>query len=214
MRSLDRMAAIGEFAASLAHEIRTPLTAIRGSVELLNNEKGFEEQTRKLFGLVIKESDRLNRTVTDFLTYARPPRAKLERVVVSQVLEEAISFQESCRPSKNGRRVKRHFKDGSLTISADRHQLFEMFGNLTANALDAIGESGELEVSLVGPGGHCTLLSGERRKNRENEIAIVFRDNGKAIESSNPSIPRSPTAPGSVFPSSGASSTCTGERSK
>jgi two-component system sensor histidine kinase PilS (NtrC family) len=181
MRSLDRMAAIGEFASSLAHEIRTPLTAIRGSVELLNREEGFSENTKRLFGLVIKESDRLNRTVTDFLTYARPPKTKLEHIHLAKVLEEAITFQESCLPSKNGRKIKKHIKNGSLMVSADRHQLFEMFGNLTANALDAIGSSGELEVNLVNPGGQFVMMSGEKTKLTEREVAVIFRDNGKAM---------------------------------
>jgi two-component system sensor histidine kinase PilS (NtrC family) len=181
MRSLDRLAAIGEFAASLAHEIRTPLTAIRGSVELLNQEEGFGESTRRLFGLVIKESDRLNRTVTDFLTYARPPKANMASINLAKVLDEAIAFQTSCRPSKNGRKIRTRIRDNSLMVTADRHQLFEMFGNLTANALDAIGDHGELEVSLIGPEGHYSLLSGARAKLSTREAAIVFSDSGSAM---------------------------------
>ena len=71
-RRQDRLAAIGRMAASIAHEIRNPLAAMRGSIQMLRSEMDSDSSQAELMEIILRESDRLNRIITDFLSYARP----------------------------------------------------------------------------------------------------------------------------------------------
>ncbi len=135
LRRLDRLAAVGEFAADLAHEIRTPVTAIKGAAELLNGDISEAERDR-LTKLIKKESQRLNRLVTDFLRFARIPPPTYEFVDLTHLIQEAenaaslpdgISLVVDVREGHNG-----------FTVRTDRNLMFQIFVNLFQNAKDAI----------------------------------------------------------------------------
>ena len=79
-RRQDRMAAVGRMAASIAHEIRNPLAAMRGSIQMLRSEMDGDTEQAQLMEIILRESDRLNKIVADYLNYARPRPAELKNV--------------------------------------------------------------------------------------------------------------------------------------
>jgi len=90
IRAADRLAAVGELSAAIAHEIRNPLTAISGSVEVLNSEIDVSGENRRLLDLILRESNRLNDILSDFLLYARSRRVAFNRVELCHLISEAV----------------------------------------------------------------------------------------------------------------------------
>src|ERR1700751_3596825 len=84
----DRLAAIGRMAASIAHEIRNPLAAMRGSIQMLRAEMDANTEQAQLMEIILRESDRLNKIVGDYLNYARPKPAELKSVDVCAVVRD------------------------------------------------------------------------------------------------------------------------------
>jgi two-component system sensor histidine kinase PilS (NtrC family) len=92
VRRQERLAAVGKMAAGLAHEIRNPLASMRGSVQVLASELALMPEQSQLMEIVLRESDRLNRIVSDFLTYARPPRMERTTVELVGLLSETMAL--------------------------------------------------------------------------------------------------------------------------
>lgn len=135
LRRLDRLAAVGEFAADLAHEIRTPVTAIKGAAELLNGDIS-EAERDKLTQLIKKESQRLNQIVTDFLRFARIPPPTYEFVDLTRLVQEAknmVALPENIQLVVDVKESHHGF-----TVRTDRSLMFQVFVNLFQNAKDAI----------------------------------------------------------------------------
>lgn len=173
IRESDRLAAIGELAASIAHEIRNPLASIRGSVEILAGELELEGYQDQLLGLVLKESARVNTIINDFLAYSRMPGA-VKSCFSSDEFRDQISLQ-----------IKQHVaaKDGAVRVScdvyprdlkivADPGQLIQMTLNLAINACQAMAYKGDLRIglNLVGDGGTYELVVTDSGPGIEPEI--------------------------------------------
>ena len=92
LKRQDRLAALGELSARMAHEIRNPLAAISGSVQLLAGNGCLREHESKLLAIVLRESDRLNGLITDFLAYARPAAPRLERFVLNSLVDDLLTL--------------------------------------------------------------------------------------------------------------------------
>src|SRR6185295_13963283 len=90
LRLKDRMAAVGELSAGIAHEIRNPLAAIAGSVQILKNSKSLSPQEQRLMSIVLKESERLNKSISDFLRFVRPQEKKPIEFDVAASLSETL----------------------------------------------------------------------------------------------------------------------------
>jgi len=147
LRRSERLAAVGELSASIAHEVRNPLAAISGSIQILRNLVGREEaalEPRRLMEIVIRETDRLNRLITDFLQYARPGPLKLESVIVAEAFEDLLKMFESVRPRNVAVEVD---IEAGLRVLADASQLRQVLWNLVLNAAQAMPEGGHLRVS-------------------------------------------------------------------
>jgi two-component system sensor histidine kinase PilS (NtrC family) len=147
LRRSERLAAVGELSASIAHEVRNPLAAISGSIQILRNLVGREEaerEPRMLMEIVIRETDRLNRLITDFLQYARPGPLALESVMVAEAVEDVLKMFEAVRPEN----VSVHVDvEEGLRVVADASQLRQVLWNLVLNAAQAMAEGGRLGVS-------------------------------------------------------------------
>ena len=87
-RRQDQLAAIGRMAASIAHEIRNPLAAMRGSIQMLRHEMQGESSQAELMEIILRESDRLNRIITDFLNYARPRSVRHAKVDIGELIHQ------------------------------------------------------------------------------------------------------------------------------
>jgi two-component system sensor histidine kinase PilS (NtrC family) len=151
-RTKDRMATLGRMAAGIAHEIRNPLASIAGSVKLLQSISKLDEDQANLITIVSRESERLNKLVSDFLLYSRDQRFEFQRVDVITLLEETLLLLEH-HPLFNPRiQIERKFPHGALTIMADSDKLRQVFWNICDNSLKAMPEGGTLTAQAEDSG--------------------------------------------------------------
>lgn len=148
LKRSDRLAAIGKMAAGIAHEIRNPLASISGSIEILKEESGNSSANQQLMGIVLREVDRLNSLIEDFLLFARPASPGKESIYLNGLIEEILQmFTRS--PDFNPKiRLETRFRD-ELHIQGDHHQIRQVFWNLFINAAQAMPDGGELRVELA-----------------------------------------------------------------
>ncbi|MDD5223576.1 MAG: ATP-binding protein [bacterium] len=144
MRS-EKMAAIGELAAGIAHEIRNPLGAISGPLQLLLERQELPEEEIRLMRIILRETERLNRLVTDFLRFARPEKPRFSPLDPVQILDECVEFTSRGKDFPPGIKIEKHYEKPRL-IQADPHQLRQLFLNLLINAGEAMPAGGTLRV--------------------------------------------------------------------
>jgi len=147
VRVADRLAAVGELSASIAHEIRNPLATVTGSVEMLKQQVDLDAESRSLMELVLKESARLNRIVEDFLDFARIRRQSCEEVDLVALVGEVSALFEHHPDRKPGSRIILPETDDRPRAAAPREQVQQMMVNLIQNALEALpDEQGEVRI--------------------------------------------------------------------
>ena len=184
LRRSERLAAVGELSASIAHEIRNPLAAISGSIQMLRNESGAlgGDAAARLMKIVLRETDRLNLLITDFLRYARPGPLQLEPVVVRDAVSEMLEVFAPALP--DGVEVVAEVEEG-LTVHADAAQLRQLLWNLVLNAVQAMPDGGELTIrAAVMPEEAPQEARSERRNMGEAKSAwaeLSVRDKGTGI---------------------------------
>ena len=146
LRRSERLAAAGQLSADLAHEIRNPLAAISGSVQMLRaglGEGAVDMEGRRLMDIVLRETDRLNQLISDFLHYARPAVPKPVAVPVAETLEEVLRMFETTRPANVAVEVD---APRELAVLADAAQVRQLLWNLVLNAAQAMPEGGTLSL--------------------------------------------------------------------
>jgi two-component system sensor histidine kinase PilS (NtrC family) len=144
----ERMAALGRLSAAIAHEIRQPLTAIAGSVKELGRMAPLEEDHKHLVGIVTRESERLNRIISDFLTYSRDKSYEFSEVDISVLLEETLTLLERGPELQSKNRIEREFGPGPIRARVDVNRIRQVFWNLCNNALRAMPGGGTLTVCV------------------------------------------------------------------
>ena len=164
VRLKDRMAAIGRMAAGIAHEIRNPLTSMRGSVEILRSHANLPGKDERLLDIMIRESDRLNQFVEDFLCFARPRQYTKHSLDLVPVLRDSITLLQNNPEIRNKHSVYLSVEAPSVKILGSPDQLNQVFWNLAQNALRAMPDGGKLEISI--------------RKASDDLGEIVFQDSG------------------------------------
>lgn len=146
LRRSERLAAVGQLAAAIAHEIRNPLAAMSGSIQLLSAGLPVvarEGEAGRLMDIVLRETDRLNGLITDFLQYARPAPPRLERVVLAPVVSETLEMLAA----GEGKEIEvRTAVPPGLAVKADAGQLRQLLWNLLLNAAQAMEGRGELRL--------------------------------------------------------------------
>jgi|CXWL01.1.fsa_nt_gi two-component system sensor histidine kinase PilS (NtrC family) len=147
LRLKDRMAAVGQLAAGLAHEIGNPLAAISGSVQMLAGNFPEDSSNRRLLDILLKESQRLDRTIKGFLRFARPRDRQPARVEVNRLLAENVSLLRNSEEVGARHRIELEVGVGESHLSADPDQVSQIFWNLARNALRAMPEGGCLRIS-------------------------------------------------------------------
>ena len=144
----ERLAALGEMAASVAHEVRNPLGVIFNSLGSLKRLLQPQGDVQLLLDIVGEEADRLNRMVGDLLDYSRPLRPTLQPVSLQMVLEEAIA--STLRPGEeNPVEVRLRIEPGLPPVRADARLLRQAVVNLVTNSLQAMPHGGVLTVSAA-----------------------------------------------------------------
>lgn len=148
MRRADRMSAAGAVLASVAHEVRTPLAAIRGAVEVLGEKMAVGEGERKLMKVIIKESDRLNRIVSDFVRSSEAGWESRTREDLCRILDEVVSLVSQGRKLPDGMTINREDGDGPVYARVDAYQIKQVMVNILNNALDALQGKGTVSISV------------------------------------------------------------------
>jgi len=163
-RRQDRLAAVGRLAASIAHEIRNPLAAMRGSIQMLRSEMKEDSDHTQLMEIILRESDRLNKIVTDYLNYARPRPASIEAVDVCALIRETLKLLRNSPEISDGHALKEDLPDEALMIKGDAEQLKQVCWNVARNALQSMPNGGEFNVTA--------------KKTDAHRVHISFKDSG------------------------------------
>jgi len=167
VRRQERLAALGKMAGGLAHEIRNPLASMRGSVQVLASELSLSHDQAQLMQIVLRESDRLNRIVSDFLTYARPPKIERSVIELGGLVGETIALLRNSPELGPNHRVVEALPSEPVHYNGDPNQIRQILWNLARNAIQAMPHGGELCASLQARAGA--------------EVTICFRDTGQGM---------------------------------
>jgi len=149
LRIQDRLAAVGRLAAAIAHEIRNPLTSIAGSVSMLSGIADLSHEHRQLLQIVMRESERLNGIITDFLAYSRGKQYQFSTVDLLPLIEDTLTLLEHRLVAQNtGIRIERRYGFSQAFTLADGDKIKQVFWNFCENAVRAMTSGGVLTVSL------------------------------------------------------------------
>jgi len=160
---------LGLFTTGVAHEIRNPLTSIKGFIQLLNKRISDESENKRLINLSMKEIERLESLIKDLIIYAKPSKPNVEWINVVGICEDVIQIL-SQRISQKKINLNINLPNG-LYVKGDRKQLFQVFFNLTLNAIQAV----KPEIGVIN-------IYADIDKERDS-IRIVIEDNGIGIPS-------------------------------
>jgi two-component system sensor histidine kinase PilS (NtrC family) len=148
VRLRDRIAALGTMSAGLAHEIRNPLASLSGSAELLEDSQDLKGDGRRLLGVILRETTRLNQIVTAFLEYSRQELPQRERVELRPLLEEVVASVEGSDDWTATHRAETSYLDGGPAVRGDAVQLRQCFLNLARNAAQAMRGGGTVRLAV------------------------------------------------------------------
>jgi two-component system sensor histidine kinase PilS (NtrC family) len=146
VRQKEQMAAIGAMSAGIAHEIRNPLASITGSFNLLQSDLVLNGEQRELVSIIMRETERLNRTIKDFLSYARLPAPKPERTDLSVLISETVSLMRNSPELKPTHKIETELEP--VYAMVDEGMMRQVFYNLATNAFKAMPDGGVLTIAL------------------------------------------------------------------
>ena len=147
-RLRDRLAALGEMAAAIAHEVKNPLAGIEVMAGLLKRKLSDNEDAQTTLKDIIKEAKMANAIVLEVLDFVRPIRLQVERITLADVVRDAVLTAESNAP-RGGIKLTIDVPDSLPRIEGDTHQLRQLFANLLANAFEALGGEGAVRISAT-----------------------------------------------------------------
>ena len=168
MRIQQRLAAVGEMAAGMAHEIRNPLASMSGSLQMLRQELPLNIEQAQLMDIVLRESERLNDTIRSFLAYARPQRLSTTRIDLRRVVQDAVTLLRNSSELSQQHDIRLELPPGALWYEADEGQIRQIVWNLATNGLRAM------------PGGGCLTLAA-RPDGGAADVVFSVRDEGVGI---------------------------------
>ena len=143
----QRLAAVGEMAAGIAHEIRNPLASMAGSIQILRHELPLSHEQEQLMDIVLRESERLNTTIKSFLAYARPQRFAITRFDLRRVLNDTALLLRNSAELGEGHTIDVDVRAAELWYEADEGQIKQIVWNLATNGLRAMPRGGRLRLA-------------------------------------------------------------------
>jgi two-component system sensor histidine kinase PilS (NtrC family) len=167
MKQKEKWAAIGELSSNIAHEIRNPLASLKGSIEMLKEDSVSKNYKKRLMEIALNEMERLDRIITDFLTYSRPTPPEFKRFELHGMLDETIELLKNVE--QNNISINKKYT-GRLEVDADPQKMRQVFWNLGINSIEAMPEGGELIIST---------------RNMDRYVEIIFKDFGAGIDEKN-----------------------------
>jgi two-component system sensor histidine kinase PilS (NtrC family) len=166
LRLKDRMAAVGELSAGIAHEIRNPLAAIAGSAQVLKKSDALSPQEQRLMSIILKESERLNKSIADFLRFVKPQEKRTMEFDIAASLSETLDLLANSAELSAEHRIERTIAPPAYTVAGDADQIRQVFWNLARNAVQAMPSGGTLRVSTEAS---------------DDAYRIVFADSGRGM---------------------------------
>jgi signal transduction histidine kinase len=177
-RLRDRLATLGEMAAAIAHEVKNPLASIEVMAGVLKRQLPNEGEALETLNDIIKEAKMANAIVVEVLEFVRPIQLQVERAALDDVIKDSITLAEG-KMRRGTVSIGMHLAPEVPPLLADPHQLRQLFSNLLANAFEALGGEGHVEI-------RGTLLPGEEEPAGATEpqppqVVVEVRDNGPGI---------------------------------
>ena len=169
-RLQQRLAAVGEMAAGIAHEIRNPLASMSGSIQVLRQELALSEEQAQLMDIVLRESDRLNDTIRSFLAYARPQKFAVARLDLGKVVQDAALLLRNSSDAGATHVVDVRVPPRPVWYEADENQIRQILWNIASNSLRAMPKGGRLLLSVEANGASA-----------QNEVVLSVQDDGRGI---------------------------------
>src|SRR5262245_3563039 len=169
-RVQQRLAAVGEMAAGIAHEIRNPLASMSGSIQILRDELSLTPEQSQLMDIVLRESDRLNETIRGFLSFAKPQRNAVTEFDVRRVVTDAARLLENNAEVTDQHEIVVDVPETPVKLRADEAQIRQIVWNLATNGLRAMPSGGRLRLAA-----HADAETGE--------VVVGVHDEGVGIAS-------------------------------
>ena len=169
-RLQQRLAAVGEMAAGIAHEIRNPLASMSGSMQILKQELPLSGDQAQLMDIVLRESERLNQTIKSFLAYARPQRFQVQRLDLRLMVQETAMLLRNSPEVEAHHTIEVQVAGEPVLIDADEGQVRQIIWNLATNGLRAMPERGAL-----------TLSAREATAGNQRSAVLAIEDEGVGI---------------------------------
>lgn len=170
-RLRQRLAAVGEMAAGIAHEIRNPLASMSGSIQVLRQELELTDEQAQLMDIVLRESGRLNDTIRSFLAYARPQRFSIDHIDIRRTLQDTALLLRNSAEVRPDHQIDVDAPDEPVWYDADENQIRQIVWNLATNGLRAMTDGGRLLLAVQ----HRPLPEGG------GEILLTVQDSGRGI---------------------------------
>ncbi len=175
----NRLAAVGEMAAGIAHEIRNPLASMSGSMQILRQELKLSEDQGQLMDIVLRESERLNDTIRSFLAYARPQRVLVQELNLHRVLLETATLLRNSHEVGESHTIEVRPGPPDVIIQGDENQLRQIVWNLATNGLRAMPQGGTLTLSAfhdpAHPGAAVLTVTDEGVGIRQDDLEAIFQ---------------------------------------
>ena len=178
MRRKEWLANLGEMSAGMAHEIRNPLGALAGAMQMLRKEAISDATDRRLMDIAVREATRLDAIITEFLQYARPPALDLAEHNIDKILAETLDLVQHEARNRKQITIATSLAGGSLSAQVDQNQMRQVFWNLATNAFDAMPDGGKLTITT----GSRHIDAGGRKG---DVVEIAFQDTGEGIAPGN-----------------------------
>ncbi len=169
VRRSERLAAVGRLAAGVAHEIRNPLSSIRGFAQFFMQRFKGQEKEQEYASIMVREVDRLNRVIAELLDFARPKEIRREPRSLEDILEHTLRLLETDLAKKSVK-LKKVYEDNLPPIRVDRDRLAQAFLNLLLNSLEAIEKEGTIEIHV-----------GKETRSGQPNLTVSIADTGRGI---------------------------------
>lgn len=174
----ERLASLGELAASLAHEVKNPLAGIGGAVQVMADELPEADPRKEIMHEVLTQVRRLDKTIRDLLAFARPGKPDIEPCDIHQILDRVLLLLAE-DPAAKRVRVVRSYQPGVPPLEADSKQLGQVFLNLVLNAIQAMPAGGQITLGTRLREVNGTDGEGSMAKGRA--VEVVLSDTGPGI---------------------------------